>query len=203
MEKFTIHKGLAAPLYRANINTDVIIPIKRLIGTGRAGLGQFAFEPWRYLDDGSENPDFILNQAGYRCASILVAGANFGCGSSREGAVWALADFGFRCIIAPSFGGIFYGNCLQTGLLPVVLPADQVARLIDALGGAGGNGLEVDLVARHVKTAGSSPLPFEINDTRRLKLIDGLDDIGMTLRRDAEITDFQAGDRRARPWIYT
>ncbi len=197
MEKFITHSGVAAPLYRANINTDVIIPIKRLVGTGRDGLGRYAFEPWRYHDDGSENPEFILNQADYRNASILIAGANFGCGSSREGAVWALADFGFRCVIAPTFGGIFYGNCLQSGLLPVVLPEDQVRRLI-----AGSNTLVVDLEARLIIPIGAAPLPFEIDDARRMKLMQGLDDLGMTLRRSAEITEFQNRDSQARPWIY-
>ncbi len=197
MEKFNTHSGIAAPLYQANINTDVIIPIKRLVGTARDGLGRYAFEPWRFHDDGSENPEFVLNQADYRNASILIAGANFGCGSSREGAVWALADFGFRCVIAPSFGGIFYGNCLQSGLLPVVLPEDQVRRLI-----AGSNFLNIDLEARLVISKGAAPLPFEIDDARRTKLMQGLDDIGMTLRRGAEITDFQDRDRQVRPWIW-
>ena len=202
MEKFIIHSGVAAPLYRANINTDVIIPIKRLVGTGRDGLGGYVFEPWRYHDDGSENSEFVLNQADYRNASILVAGENFGCGSSREGAVWALADFGFRCVIAPSFGGIFYGNCLQSGVLPVVLPEDRVIGLVAGLGESGDPTLRIDLEARLIIPAGAAPLPFEIDDARRMKLLEGLDDIGMTLRRGAEIIEFQNRDRKARPWIY-
>jgi len=197
MEKFITHGGIAAPLYRANINTDVIIPIKRLLGTERDGLGRYAFEPWRYYDDGLENPEFILNQADYRNASILIGGPNFGCGSSREGAVWALADFGFRCVIAPSFGDIFYGNCLQSGLLPVVLPEDQVRRLI-----AGSNIFDIDLEARLVIPKGTAPLPFKIDDAGRMKLMQGLDNLGMTLRRGGEISEFQNRDRQARPWIY-
>src|SRR5271167_1545272 len=122
MEKFTLVTGAAAPLMRINIDTEVVIPINRLIGHKRGELGRFCFEPWRYTGDGTENPEFVLNQARYRAAKILVAGDNFGCGSSREHAVWSLADFGFRCIIAPSFGDIFYWNCFQNGLLPIRLP---------------------------------------------------------------------------------
>ena len=201
MEKFTVLKGVAAPLMLANVNTDLIIRMERLSRLGREELGDWAFEPLRYLPDGSENPQFLLNQAPWRGAKILLVAENFGCGSSRETAVWALWGLGVRCVIAPSFGDIFYGNCFQNGMLPVRLPAPQVEALAAELT-AGAAELAVDLEQKQILTASGRAVPFDIDPRRRDALLQGLDAIGVTLTHSNEIAAFQARERKRRPWLY-
>lgn len=198
MEKFTVLTGSAVPLLRRNIDTDTIIPIDKMIRGDRHSLGRFAFHAWRYLADGSENPDFVLNQPDYRDARILIAGENFGCGSSREGAVWAIKGLGIRCVIAPSFGGIFQANCFQNGVLPVVLPPDRVRELAAQATGR----FTVDLEASVIRPPNGDAVPFQVDPARRHALLHGLDDIAMTLRHEAEIAAYQREDRERRPWIY-
>jgi 3-isopropylmalate/(R)-2-methylmalate dehydratase small subunit len=201
MQAFTTVSGTAAPLMRDNIDTDVIIRVERLAGTTRAEMGPWAFEALRYQPDGSENPDFVLNQAPFRGAPILIAGPNFGCGSSREGAVWSLMGSGLRCVIAPSFGDIFFNNCFQNGMLPVRLPADDVRRLADAC--AGGNArVTVDLRRQVVVFPHGEEVGFEIEAVRRDALLEGLDEIGQTLKLSGDIAAFQQRDRAARPWVW-
>jgi 3-isopropylmalate/(R)-2-methylmalate dehydratase small subunit len=203
MEKFTSVSAVAAPIMAANVNTDVIVRIERLIDLGRGELGPYAFEAWRYLPDGSPNPDFTLNQPRWHDAKILVCGDNFGCGSSREGAVWALACLGIRAVIGTSFGDIFANNCFQNGLLPVVLSADAVAELArEVEASANGAPTTVDLEAQEVVGPSGARYPFQVDPLRRRALLDGLDAIGATLAREAEISGFQARDRNERPWVY-
>jgi len=202
MEKFTRLTAVAAPLLQRNVDTDVIIRIERLITLDRKELGPHAFAPLRYRADGSENPDFVLNRRPYRDAKILIAGENFGCGSSREGAVWALWGMGLRSVIAPSFGDIFFNNCFQNGLLPIVLEAVTVERLAKLVEAAPGTPLTVDLDASVIQTPAGERIPFAADPGRRAALLAGLDEIGQTLQRDGEIADFQARDRQSRPWIY-
>ncbi len=201
MDSFTTLTGTAAPLMRANVDTDTIIRIERMIGTTPEQMGSWAFEALRFRPDGSEDPDFVLNQAPFRAAPILLAGDNFGCGSSREGAVWALKHAGIRCVAAPSFGDIFYNNCFQNGLLPVVLPQAQLERL--ASGCAGGNArLTVDLHRQVVIGPDGEAMPFQIDAMRREALLQGLDDIGLTLLHDDAIAAFKVRDEAARPWVW-
>jgi 3-isopropylmalate/(R)-2-methylmalate dehydratase small subunit len=202
MEKFARVTGVAAPLMRANIDTDVIIPVKRLIGYQRHELGAFALEPYRFQPDGSENPDFVLNQPRYRNAKILVTAENFGCGSSRESAVWALGSYGFRCIIAPGFGDIFANNAFQNGMLLIVMPREKVDRVAEELESLPSPTLTVDLVDCVIAVPSGESVPFEIEGERRQALLEGRDEISMTLMRDAEIVAFQERDRAARPWVY-
>ena len=202
MEKFTRVTGAAAPLMRINIDTEVVIPINRLIGHKRGELGRFCFEPWRYTGDGTENPEFVLNQARYRAAKILVAGDNFGCGSSREHAVWSLADFGFRCIIAPSFGDIFYWNCFQNGVLPIRLPEEQVKEIAAEIEAAEKPLVTVDLAAQTITTPSGLNIVFATDPERRDALLEGNDEIGMTLKLDTQIRAHRRQDRENRPWIY-
>ncbi len=200
MEKFTTLTGVAAPLLKADINTDIVVRIERLIYVARGELGRYCFEAWRYRPDGSEDPEFILNRPGYRAAKILLAGPNFACGSSREAAVWSLWDMGFRCVVAPSFGDIFFNNCFQNGMLPLILPADIVAALADEA--AGDAAFTVDLERQAITTPSGRAVPFTVDGARRRALLDGLDEIGMTLTREAEIAAFQSRHRQRRPWIY-
>jgi 3-isopropylmalate/(R)-2-methylmalate dehydratase small subunit len=202
MQKFTRVTGTAVPMMKANIDTDVIIPAKRLVGHQRHELGAFAFEAHRYRPDGSDNPEFILNRPRYRDARILIAGQNFGCGSSRESAVWALAEFGFRCVIAPGFGDIFFNNAFQNGLLLVRLAASQVEQLAEEVENTNSPVMTVDLESKAVTAPSGAQTPFEIDSERRQALLEGRDEIGMTLMRDADILAFQARDRVVRPWIY-
>jgi 3-isopropylmalate/(R)-2-methylmalate dehydratase small subunit len=202
MQKFIRVTGTAMPLMKANIDTDVIIPAKRLVGHKREELGAFAFEAHRYRPDRSENPDFILNQPRYRDAEILIAGENFGCGSSRESAVWALAGYGFRCVIAPSFGDIFTNNAYQNGMLLIRLPNDEVERLAAQVENAASPAMTVDLERQLITAPSGAQTPFEIDAERRQALLEGRDEISMTLTRSAEIRAFQERDRTARPWIY-
>lgn len=198
MQPFTVVTGPAAPLIRANIDTDVIIRIERLTTLGKEALGDYAFEALRYRADGSEDSSFVLNQPQFRGAPLLIAGANFGCGSSREGAVWALQALGVRCVIAPSFGDIFFGNCFQNGLLPIRLPIEQVDRLA-VLADAGAN-FVVDLPAQHILAPDGSALVFEVEALRRESLLEGLDDIGLTLKQLDAIDAWERNDASQRPW---
>ena len=192
MTPFTTLTSVVAPLSRDNIDTDVIIPSREMRSTGKTGLADGLFAPWRYYDakTRSENPDFVLNQPEYRDAKILASGANFGCGSSREHAVWALAEYGIRCVIAESFAPIFYNNCIRNGIVPISLPRT----FIDTL--AGGNAT-VDLTAQAVNGR-----QFEIGQEEKAMLIEGLDAIDLTLKHAHAITAWQAADRAKRPWIY-
>jgi 3-isopropylmalate/(R)-2-methylmalate dehydratase small subunit len=202
MEKFIRVTGTAVAMMKDNIDTDVIIPAKRLVGYKREELGAFAFEAYRYRPDRSDNPDFILNQPRYRDAKILVAGENFGCGSSRESAVWALAGFGFRCVIAPTFGDIFTNNAFQNGMLLIWLPKAQVERLAAEIEASAAPSMTVDLQRRVIAAPSGAETPFEVDAERRQALLEGRDEIGMTLARDADILAFQERDRAARPWVY-
>ena len=201
---FNTLTAIAAPIMRSNIDTDVIIRIERLVGNSvRGTLGKWAFGSLRYLPDGSENPDFILNRAPYRNAEILVTGPNFGCGSSREGAVWSLAEMGIRAIIGSGFGDIFFANCFQNGILPVVVDkaiVDQLAADIEATQGAGR--VSIDLEAQTIVSPSGKQHRFEIDPRRREGLLQGLDEVALTLQRDDEIRSFQAADRELRPWIH-
>jgi 3-isopropylmalate/(R)-2-methylmalate dehydratase small subunit len=204
MEPFKTLNGIAAPLFRANINTDIIIPMQYLVGTPREGMGENAFAPWRYNDGRLENPDFVLNRDPFREATILIAGPNFACGSSREGAVWALDGFGFKAIIAPSFGGIFANNCYQSGVLPVVLPEDIVASFARQSEAAPHTStFTIDLEKCVVIPPQGEPVPFEVEAFRRTALLEGLDDLGLTNQRRADIVAFQVADAVERPWIYS
>jgi 3-isopropylmalate/(R)-2-methylmalate dehydratase small subunit len=204
MEKFTVLRAIAAPLLSENIDTDIIIRIERLVGgSRRSDLGRYAFESWRYRPDGGENPDFILNREPYRRARILLAGRNFGCGSSREGAVWALAQLGFRAVLAPSFGDIFRNNCFQNGVLPLALPQPVIEAIADQVKAAPEqNQVTVDLTRSVVVAPDGGETAFSIDALRREALIDGLDDLALTMKREDEIARFQAADRARRPWIY-
>ena len=194
----------AAPIMRSNIDTDVIIRIERLVGNSvRGTLGKWAFGSLRYLPDGSENPAFILNREPYRQAEILVTGPNFGCGSSREGAVWSLQELGIRAIIGSGFGDIFFANCFQNGILPIVVDkeiVDSLAAEVEATQGAGR--VSIDLEAQTIVSPSGKQVAFEIDPRRREGLLQGLDEVALTFQRDAEILKFQAADRVARPWIH-
>ncbi len=190
-------------MLRANVDTDVIIPIQRLVGTGRSGLGPYAFERQRYAKDGSENPDFVLNRPQYRDSPILLAGPNFGCGSSREGAVWALMGMGLRAVLAPSFGDIFFANCFQNGLLPVVLPEEAIQRIADETEAAqGARHTVVDLARQIVVTPEGAEIPFTVDARKRDALLEGLDDIALTLKHKDAILAWQSADRAARGWAW-
>jgi 3-isopropylmalate/(R)-2-methylmalate dehydratase small subunit len=204
MEKFESLTAVAAPLLRENIDTDIIVRIERLLGLSRnLDLGKWCFEALRYRPDGSENEEFILNRPPYRAAKILLAGKNFGCGSSREGAVWALLGMGIRCVIAPSFGEIFFGNCFQAGMLPVVIEEAQIRAICDEVEvDAATNLLTVDLQKSLVRSPKGSEFAFSVAPMRREALLRGLDEVGMTITRDGEIASFQKRDHVSRPWIY-
>ena len=209
MEKFIVHKGLVAPLDRENVDTDAIIPKQFLKSIARTGFGANLFDEWRYLDVGQPgedssnrpiNPDFVLNQQRYQGASVLLARDNFGCGSSREHAPWALQQFGFKAIIAPSFADIFFNNCYKNGLLPIILPAAQVDQLFHMTAGFVGFEITVDLNEQMIR-AGDFAAPFEISAHRKYCLINGFDDIGLTLRNAEEIKNFEAQHLLKFPWL--
>jgi 3-isopropylmalate/(R)-2-methylmalate dehydratase small subunit len=201
---FTTLTAIAAPIMRSNIDTDVVIRIERLVGNSvRGTLGKWAFGALRYLPDGSENPEFVLNREPYRQAEILVTGPNFGCGSSREGAVWALQEMGIRAIVGSGFGDIFFANCFQNGILPIVVDkeiVDGLAAEVEHTQGAGR--ISVDLEEQTITSPSGTRHRFEIDPRRRAGLLEGLDEIASTLRRDEEIQAFQAADRTERPWIH-
>ena len=200
MTPFTVVTGAAAHLPRANVDTDVIIRIERLTALPKEQLGAYAFEALRYLEDGSEDPDCVFNQPLFRNAPILLAGDNFGCGSSREGAVTALQGLGLRCVIAPSFGDIFFSNCFQNGVLPIRLSAPEVDALAAAC--AHGEPLSIDLERQTIHTADGAETVFSVDPLRREGLLHGLDDIELTLKDDALINAWQQADRQRRPWAW-
>jgi 3-isopropylmalate/(R)-2-methylmalate dehydratase small subunit len=200
MQAFTVSTGVAAPVIRDNIDTDMLIRIERLAQLKRGQFGPWLFEMWRYLDDGTPNPDFILNQAPFDGASFIVAGRNFGCGSSREMAVWALQEFGIRCVMAESFGDIFYTNCFQNGVLPIVLEREQLQAIAQAA--QGGQALTVDLENSVITLASLPAIPFSVPQAHRSALLLGQDEIAQTQTYETEIAAFQARDRASRPWVY-
>lgn len=211
MEKFHTFTGLVAPLDRANVDTDAIIPKQFLKSIKRSGFGQNLFDEWRYLDHGEPgmdaaqrqpNREFVLNQARYQGAQILLARANFGCGSSREHAPWSLQDYGFRVIIAPSFADIFFNNCFKIGLLPVVLDAAQMDHLFEEVKSAAGYRLTVDLEKQVVITPQNTEFKFEVDAFRRHCLLNGLDEIGLTLQHAEKIKQFEQKRRNEQPWLF-
>jgi 3-isopropylmalate/(R)-2-methylmalate dehydratase small subunit len=204
MEKFTKVTGVAAPLMRQNVDTDLIIRIERLVNnTGRDGLGAHCFEQIRFKPDGSENPDCVLNQEPYRGSPIILSAENFGCGSSREGAVWALRGMGVKAVIAPSFGDIFYSNCFQNSLLPVALPIEEVENLADEMRASPGNArITVDLENCNVISPTGRVIPFKVDARRQHAMLNGLDDVAQTLTHKDKIVGWQQADRSARPWVW-
>jgi len=210
MQKFTVHKGLVAPIDRENVDTDAIIPKQFLKSIRKTGFGPNLFDEWRYLDKGEPgipesqrkiNPDFVLNQPRYKGVSILLARKNFGCGSSREHAPWALDQYGFRTVIAPSFADIFFNNCFKNGLLPIVLPEAAVARLFDEVHAFPGYQLTIDLDRQVVIKDQGDEMPFEVQPFRKYCLLNGLDDIGLTLRHADKIREYEAHRLATKPWL--
>lgn len=201
MEKFVTHTGVAAPLPRSNVNTDDIVPARFLKTVNRTGFADALFANWRYIDDRDPNPGFVLNQPLYAGATVLVAGPNFGCGSSREHAPWSLREYGFRCVIAPSFADIFYNNCFNNSILPVVAPAAAIDDLLAALDGRRRE-VHIDLPAQTVTTPDGSILTFEIGPFKKTTLLEGLDSIEWTLSRDAEISAYEERRRREASWLF-
>ena len=201
MDKFITLTSVAAPLPVANVDTDQIIPARFLKTIKRTGLGSALFSSMRYKEDGSENPDFILNQPAYREAQILVADDNFGCGSSREHAPWALLDFGIRCVISTSFADIFFNNCFKNGILPIVVSPDNLAKLMDDAERGANATLTIDLEAQEIKGPDGGTLPFEIDPFRKHCLLNGLDDIGLTLEKSGGIEAYEGKLTAARPWL--
>ncbi len=202
MEKFTKLSGVAAPLPLVNVDTDKIIPKQFLKTIKRSGLGKNLFDEMRYDDNGDEIPDFVLNKPAYRTARILVTGENFGCGSSREHAPWALLDFGIRCVIAPSFADIFYNNCFKNGILPIILPQEQVDLLMDDANRGANAMVTIDLAAQEITGPDGGLVAFEIDAFRKQCLLDGLDDIDLTLTKSEAIDSFEARQKVAQPWLH-
>ena len=213
MEKFTLHTGLVAPLDRENVDTDAIIPKQFLKSIKKTGFGPHLFDAWRYFDVGEPgmdlskrkpNPDFVLNKPQYQGATILLARKNFGCGSSREHAPWALQQFGFKAVIAPSFADIFFNNSFKNGFLPIVLPESQVSRLFDEVLVTPGYRLTIDLPAQTVaKPNGADPMHFDIDASRKECLVNGWDEIGLTLRHQDDIKAYEEKRKRSEPWIFS
>ena len=211
MQAFTVHQGLVAPMDRDNVDTDAIIPKQFLKSIQRSGFGPNLFDEWRYLDQPGQpgvpesarqpNPDFVLNQPRYAGASVLLARKNFGCGSSREHAPWALEQYGFRALIAPSYADIFFNNCFKNGLLPIVLPAGAVSRLFDEVAAFPGYKLRVDLDAQVVVTPDGTSIAFDVEPFRKQCLLGGLDDIGLTLRHADKIRAFESERLLRMPWL--
>ena len=191
MEAFTTHTGIVAPLSRMNVDTDAIIPKQFLKRIERSGFGQYLFFEWRFTDDGAEIPEFVLNREPYRKASILLAQANFGCGSSREHAPWALNDFGFRAILAPSFADIFYNNCFKNGMLPLRLPEETINDLFTRVEATPGYSMNIDLEKKQLTGSDGFAAGFDLDEDRRQFLLQGLDEIGLTLRHEAAITAYE------------
>ena len=203
MEKFTRLTGVAAPLPMVNVDTDMVIPKNYLKVTERTGLGKHLFAEMRFNEDGSERPDFVLNRPAWRQAEILVAFENFGCGSSREHAPWALRDFGIRCVIAPSFADIFFNNCFKNGILPLVLPKAVCVELIDDAERGANATLTIDLEAQELTRPDGERIAFEVEPSRRSRLLEGLDEIGATVAKAHRIDAFEAKLRRNQPWRAT
>jgi 3-isopropylmalate/(R)-2-methylmalate dehydratase small subunit len=201
MDRFTTLTGVAAPLDIMNVDTDMIIPKQYLKTIKRTGLGAGLFSEMRFNDDGSENPDFVLNKPAYRQAKILVAGDNFGCGSSREHAPWALLDYGIRCVISTSFADIFYNNCFNNGILPITLPQHDLDKLFDDARRGANATLTIDLEAQEIHGPDGGVVTFEIDPARKEKLLKGLDDIGVTIERGEEIGAFEAKKATSHPWL--
>jgi 3-isopropylmalate/(R)-2-methylmalate dehydratase small subunit len=201
MEKFTSLTGVAAPLDITNVDTDMIIPKQYLKTIKRTGLGSGLFAEMRYREDGSENPDFVLNKPAYRAAKILVAEDNFGCGSSREHAPWALLDFGIRCIISTSFADIFYNNCFKNGILPITVSPENLAKLMDDAKRGANATLSIDLETQEIRGPDGGVVKFEIDPFRKHCLMNGLDDIGLTLEKSADITAFEQKSAAERSWL--
>ena len=210
MQKFTVHKGIVAPMDRENVDTDAIIPKQFLKSIRKTGFGPNLFDEWRYLDHGEPgqdpasrrpNPDFVLNQPRYASASILIARQNFGCGSSREHAPWALQQYGFRAILAPSFADIFFNNCFKNGLLPIVMPESAMSQLFDEVKAFPGYQLVVDLPRQVVVKPDGAEIPFDIEPFRKECLLGGLDEIGLTLQHADKIRAFEAARIAAKPWL--
>ncbi len=201
MDKFTTLTGVAAPLNIMNIDTDMIIPKQYLKTIARTGLGKGLFSEMRFNADGSENPDFVLNKPAYRAAKIIVAGDNFGCGSSREHAPWALLDYGIRCVISTSFADIFYNNCFQNGILPAKVSAEDLAKLMDDASRGANATLTVDLEKQEIRGPDGGVVKFEIDGFRKHCLLNGLDDIGVTMQKGDKIGSFEKQTSAARPWM--
>ncbi|MFV0359178.1 3-isopropylmalate dehydratase small subunit [Tropicimonas sp.] len=201
MDKFTTLTGIAAPLPLINVDTDMIIPKQFLKTIKRSGLGVNLFDEMRYDSDGNENPDFVLNKPAYRNAEILVAGDNFGCGSSREHAPWAIKDFGIRCVIAPGFADIFFNNCFKNGILPIVLPQEDVDKLMDDAERGANAVVTVDLENQTITGPDGGEIRFEVDAFRKHCLLNGLDDIGLTMEKVAAIDTFEARAAQSRPWV--
>ncbi|HKD46864.1 MAG TPA: 3-isopropylmalate dehydratase small subunit [Rhizomicrobium sp.] len=201
MEAFKKLDGIAAPLDMINVDTDMIIPKQFLKTIQRTGLGKALFDEMRYNADGSEKADFVLNKPAYRKAQILVTGANFGCGSSREHAPWALLDFGIRCVIAPSFADIFYNNCFKNGILPIKLPQEIVDKLLDDASRGSNARISIDLEAKEIRGPDGGMVKFEVDEFRRQCLLNGWDDIGLTLREDDKIAAYEKRHKHDAPWV--
>jgi 3-isopropylmalate/(R)-2-methylmalate dehydratase small subunit len=201
MEKFTTLTGVAAPLKIINVDTDMIIPKQYLKTIKRTGLGKGLFSEQRYKDDGSENPDFVLNKPAYRQAKILVAGDNFGCGSSREHAPWALADFGIRCVISTSFGDIFYNNCFKNGILPIRVSHEELDKLFDDADRGANATLTIDLEKQEIRGPDGGTIKFDLDEFRKHCMLNGLDDIGLTMQKKPSIDRFETKERTERPWL--
>jgi 3-isopropylmalate/(R)-2-methylmalate dehydratase small subunit len=210
MQKFTLHKGLVAPMDRENVDTDAIIPKQFLKSIRKTGFGPNLFDEWRYLDKGEPgqdpasrkpNPDFVLNLPRYAGASVLLARKNFGCGSSREHAPWAIDQYGFRAVIAPSFADIFFNNCFKNGLLPIVLPEATVSRLFDEVAAFPGYELTIDLERQVIVEPNGQEIPFDVQPFRKYCLLNGLDDIGLTLRHKDKIATYESQRLATKPWL--
>jgi 3-isopropylmalate/(R)-2-methylmalate dehydratase small subunit len=202
MDKFTTLSGVAAPLPMINVDTDMIIPKQFLKTIKRTGLGKHLFEEMRYEVDGKEKPDFVLNKPAWRQAKILVAGANFGCGSSREHAPWALLDFGIRCVIAPSFADIFYNNCFKNGILPIKLPQEEIDKLMDDAERGANAIVSIDLEKQEIRGPDGGCIRFDLDPFRKHCLLNGLDDIGLTLEKAGAIDGFEGKNRAGHPWLW-
>ncbi len=201
MDKFTTLTGIAAPLPMINVDTDMIIPKQYLKTIKRTGLGQYLFDEMRFTPDGKENPEFVLNHDAYRNSEILIADENFGCGSSREHAPWALLDYGIRCVIAPSFADIFFGNCVNNGILCIELPDWEVHRLMADAGGGGNARFTIDRENQTIARPDGVEVKFEIDAARKHRLLNGLDEIGLTMQMDDEISSFEADRAEEHPWV--
>ena len=203
MQKFTTLTGVAAPLPMINVDTDMIIPKQHLKTIKRTGLGKALFEEMRYTPDGKEVPDFVLNKPAYRKAKILVSGANFGCGSSREHAPWALLDFGITCVIAPSFADIFYNNCFKNGMLPITLPQADVDKLMDDAQRGANAIISIDLEKQEIRGPDGGCIKFDIDPFRKECLLNGFDDIALTLKMAPKIDGYEAKQRASQPWLWS
>ena len=202
MQKFTTLTGVAAPMPMPNIDTDKIIPAEHLKTIKRTGLGKVLFERMRYTDDGKERPDFVLNKPAYRNAKIIVAGDNFGCGSSREHAPWALLDFGITCVISTSFADIFYNNSFKNGILPIKLPKEDVDKLLDDASRGANAVITIDLEKQEIHGPDGGCIKFDIDPFRKHCLLNGLDDVGLTMQKKPKIDGFEAQQKSAQPWLY-